>query len=226
MNKYIYILLLIIFAFQAHSNTEHLKGIKKIEMEVLRNGEVIGYSNYFFDHGNDKMTVKNYTKFKVELFGVSVFSVSSETIEGYENNELIYFKSNTFQNDKEKYVNLNYNLSSKKLIIDGSSYKGDASADCVIGSWWNHKILKANCQISPLSGSIKDQVVTFIGKENITLYGKNYSVDHFKLKSKDESLPNDKKLDFDIWLDKKNNLILKVVYTRMGEWEYRLKSFE
>jgi len=39
-------------------------------------------------------------------------------------------------------------------------------------------------------------------------------------------LPNDKKLDFDIWLDKKNNLILKVTYTRIGEWEYRLKSFE
>jgi len=39
-------------------------------------------------------------------------------------------------------------------------------------------------------------------------------------------LPNDKKLDFDIWLDSKNNLILKVAYTRMGEWEYRLKSFE
>ena len=103
MNKYIYILLLIIFAFQAHSHNEHLKCVKKIGVEILRNGEVIGYSNYFFDHGNDKMTVKNYTKFKVELFGVSVFSVSSETIEGYENNELIYFKSNTFQNDKEKY---------------------------------------------------------------------------------------------------------------------------
>ena len=104
MNKYIYILLLIIFAFQAHSNTEHLKGIKKIEMEVLRNGEVIGYSNYFFDHGNDKMTVKNYTKFKVELFGVSVFSVSSETIEGYENNELIYFELN--QEFVEKFSSL------------------------------------------------------------------------------------------------------------------------
>ena len=114
----------------------------------------------------------------------------------------------------------------KKIIINGSSYKGEANINCVIGNWWNHKILKASQQISPLSGSIKNQVVTFIGDENITLYGKNYLVAHYKLKSKNENLPDNKKLDFDIWLDKKNNLILKVAYTKMGKWEYRLKSFE
>ena len=45
-----------------------------------------------------------------------------------------------------------------------------------------------------MSGSIKEQVITFIGKENIELYGKNYLVDHYKLKSKNQDLPNDKKL--------------------------------
>ncbi len=225
MNKYIYILLLIIFVFQAYSYADS-NDIKKIEMEVFRNGEVIGYSNYFFDQKDNIIIIKNNTKFKVELFGVSVFSISSETVETYENDELIYFKSKTFQNDKEKYVNLNYDQSLKKLIIDGSSYKGEASTDCIIGNWWNHKILKANCQISPLSGSIKDQIVTFLGKENISLYGKNYLVHHYKLKSKDENMPDNKKLDFDIWFNSENNLILKVAYSKMGDWEYKLKNFE
>ena len=225
MNKYIYILLLIIFVFKAYSYADN-NDIKKIEMEVFRNGEVIGYSNYFFDQKDNIIIIKNNTKFKVELFGVSVFSISSETVETYENDELIYFKSNTFQNDKEKYVNLNYDQSLKKLIVDGSSYKGEASTDCIVGNWWNHKILKANCQISPLSGSIKDQVVTFLGKENISLYGKNYLVHHYKLKSKDENIPDNKKLDFDIWFNSENNLILKVAYSKMGDWEYRLKNFE
>ena len=40
------------------------------------------------------------------------------------------------------------------------------------------------------------------------------------------TLPEDKKLNFDIWLDKKNSLIVKVTYKRMGDWEYRLKHFE
>ena len=225
MNKYIYILLLIIFAFKAYSYADS-NDIKKIEMEVFRNGEVIGYSNYFFDQKDNIIIIKNNTKFKVELFGVSVFSISSETVETYENDELIYFKSKTFQNDKEKYVNLNYDQSLKKLIVDGSSYKGEASTDCIVGNWWNHKILKANCQISPLSGSIKAQIVTFLGKENISLYGKNYLVHHYKLKSKDENMPDNKKLDFDIWLNSENNLILKVAYSKMGDWEYRLKNFE
>ena len=225
MNKYIYILLLIIFVFKAYSYAGS-NNIKKIEMEVFRNGEVIGYSNYFFDQKDNIIIIKNNTKFKVELFGVSVFSISSETVETYVNDELIYFKSKTFQNDKEKYVNLNYDQSLKKLIIDGSSYKGEASTDCIVGNWWNHKILKANCQISPLSGSIKDQIVTFLGKENISLYGKNYLVHHYKLKSKDENMPDNKKLDFDIWLNSENNLILKVAYSKMGDWEYRLKNFE
>jgi len=225
MKKYIYILLLIIFVFKAYSYADS-NDIKKIEMEVFRNGEVIGYSNYFFDQKDNIIIIKNNTKFKVELFGVSVFSISSKTVETYENDKLIYFKSKTIQNGKEKYVNLNYDQSLKKLIVDGSSYKGEASTDCIVGNWWNHKILKANCQISPLSGSIKDQIVTFLGKENISLYGKNYLVHHYKLKSKDENMPDNKKLDFDIWLNSENNLILKVAYSKMGDWEYRLKNFE
>jgi len=226
MKKYIYILLLFLFASQAQAHTSHYDGIKVINMEIFRDGEVIGYSNYFFEHGNSTIEVKNYTQFKVKLFGVVIFSISSESIEKHKNDKLIYFKSITFQNDKEKYVNLNYDQSKNKFIIEGSSYTGEANTDSIIGNWWNHKILEADQQISPLSGSIKEQVITFIGKENIELYGKNYLVDHYKLKSKNQDLPDDKKLDFDIWLDKKNNLILKISYTKMGKWEYRLKSFE
>jgi len=226
MRKYLFIIIILLLASKTFSHTSHYKGLKKIEMDVIRNGEVIGYSNYFFEHDDKGMTVKNYTKFKVELLGITVFSVSSEAIEKYENDKLIFFKSNTFQNDKEKYVNLTYDQSLKKFIIDGSSYSGEASVDCIIGNWWNHKIFKADKQISPLSGSIKEQVVNFIGKENLIINNKEYLVDHFKLKSKNENLPEEKKLDFDIWYNKKNNLILKVSYSKMGKWEYRLKNFE
>ena len=74
--------------------------------------------------------------------------------------------------------------------------------------------------------NIKEQIITFVGEESITLYNKNYLANHFKLKSKNEDLPNNKKLDFDIWINKENNLILKVAYKRMGDWEYRLKSYQ
>jgi hypothetical protein len=86
--------------------------------------------------------------------------------------------------------------------------------------------LQTDSQISPISGSIKEQVVTFVGREKIEQYGKIFEVDHFKLNSKDMSLSKDKRLDFDIWFDKKNSMIIKVSYSRMGNWEYRLKNFE
>ena len=226
MKKYIYLIIILLFASKAFSHTSHYEGLKKIEMDVVRNGEVIGYTNYYFEKENQIMTVKNYTKFKVKLMGVTVFSILSEATEKYENNNLIYFKSNTFQNNKEKYVNLNYDKSLKKFIIDGSSYKGEADLDCIIGNWWNHKIFKSNKQISPLSGSIKEQIVTFVGKEKIYINNKEYLTEHFKLKSKNQNLPDDKKLNFDIWYNPENNLIIKVSYSKMGNWEYRLKNFE
>ena len=49
----------------------------------------------------------------------------------------------------------------------------------IIGNWWNHRILESETQISPLSGSIKDQVVTFLKKEKIQIYGKEYLLINF-----------------------------------------------
>ena len=208
------------------AHTSHYKGIKVINMEVFRNENLIGYSNYFFTHGKNTLEVKNYTQFKVKLFNVIVFSVSGEALEKYKNDKLVSYNSTTFQNNKEKYVRLKYDELNNNFIIDGSSFKGKTDADAIIGNWWNHKILKVDKQISPISGSVKEQEVTFVGKENIKMYGKIYSLDHYRLVSKDKNLSEDKKLDFDIWVNTENNLIFKISYNKKGKWEYRLKSFE
>ena len=226
MKNYLVLLIIFVISSNVFAHTGHYEGIKKIEMDVLRNNEVIGYSNYFFEKNDDVMIVKNYTNFKIELFGVVVFSILGESEERYENDQLTYFKSNTFQNDKEKYVNLKFNKSLNNFIIDGSSFKGNASIDCIIGNWWNHKIFKATKQISPLSGSIKKQIVNFIKEENIFINNKKYSAKHYNIKSNDPDLPEDKKFNFDVWYDPINNIIIKVAYSKMGDWEYKLRNFE
>ena len=226
MKKYIFIFYILFSFFNVFADESYYKNLSKIEMDVLRNDEVIGYSNYFFKHSKDTMTVENYTKFIVEMFGVKVFSIDSKSKEIYKKDKLISFDSTTLQNDKKKFVKLIYDEKINKFIINGSSYVGEANLDNIIGNWWNSKILETNQQISPLSGSIKQQVITFIGKEKIKLYGKNYLVDHYKLKSKNQDLPDDKKLDFNIWLDPNEGIIYKVKYNRLGSWEYRLISYE
>ena len=204
----------------------HYNKFNKIEMEILKDGEVIGYNYYFFKKNGNKTTVTNQIKFTVKLFGAIIFEIEGYGEEKYNKDKLISFKSKTLQNDKKKYVNLELNKQTDKFEIKGSSYNGIASTNNVIGNWWSHKILQTDSQISPVSGSIKEQIVTFIAKEKIELYGKTYEVDHFKLTSKDMSLSKNKRLNFDIWFDKKNSLILKVAYSRLGNWEYKVKKFE
>ena len=224
--KKILVLILVLFSSNVLAHMDHYKKYNKIEMDIFRNGELIGYNYYFFKRNGDKTTVTNQIKFSVKLLGATIFQVEGYGEEKYLKDQLISYDSKTLQNDKEKFVNLVFDKDKNKFNIKGSSYSGEASINNIIGNWWSHKILQTDSQISPISGSIKEQVVTFVGKEKIQQYGKTYEVDHFKLNSKDMSLPKDKRLDFDIWFDKKNSMIIKVSYSRMGNWEYRLKNFE
>ena len=224
MKKFL-VLIAILLSSNAFAHMDHYKKFNKIEMDILRNGEIIGYNYYFFTRKNDETIVTNQIKFSVKILGATIFQVEGYGEEKYSKDQLISYNSKTLQNDKEKFVDLDFNKEKNKFDIKGSSYSGEASTNNIIGNWWSHKVLQANSQISPISGSIREQVVIFVGREKIEQYGKTYEVDHFKLKSKDMSLPSDKRLNFDIWFDKKNSIIIRVSYSRMGNWEYRLKNF-
>ena len=226
MKKLLLLIFFLTYSFNGATHMAHYNKFNKIEMEILKDGEVIGYNYYFFKKNKNETIVTNQIKFTVKIFGATVFEIEGYGEEKYIKDKLISFNSKTRQNKKEKFVNLKLNEERNEFEIKGSSYSGKASTDNVVGNWWSHKILQSNSQISPISGSIKEQVVTFIGKEKLELYGKTYDVEHFKLTSKDMSIPKDKRLNFDIWFDKKNALILKVTYSRMGNWEYRVKNFE
>ena len=226
MQRFFFIFIVMVISTNLFAHTSHYKNFERIEMEIFKDQKLIGYNKYFFTREGNILTVKSQLQFKVNLFGVEVFRVDNYGVEKYEKNKLISYQSKTLQNDKEKFVDLIYDPDKDKFNIKGSSYTGLAETNLIIGNWWNHQILQVNSQISPISGSIKDQVVTFLGKEKIELYGKIIDADHFKLTSKDMSISKDKRLDFDIWYDNKNDLIMKVSYSRMGNWEYRLKNYE
>ena len=222
--KKILVLIIVLFSSNVLAHMEHYKKYNKIEMDIFRNNELIGHNYYFFTRKDEETIITNQIKFSVKLLGATIFQVEGYGEEKYIENQLISYKSKTLQNDKEKFVNLVFNKN--KFNIKGSSYSGDASISNIVGNWWNHKILQTDSQISPISGSIKKQVVTFIGREKIEQYGKVYDVDRFTLKSKDMTLPKDKRLDFDIWYEPETAKIIRVSYSRMGNWEYRLKHYE
>ena len=105
MKHFIITLIIIMFASKVMAHSSHYEGLKKIEMDVLRNNEVIGSTNYFFEFDKDLFVVKNYTNFKVELFGITVFSILSETIEKYKDDKLVFFKTKTWSRYHIQYRN-------------------------------------------------------------------------------------------------------------------------
>ena len=216
----------IIIFFFLNSHTNHYKDIQKIEMEIFKDDKLIGYNYYFFKRTDKTTIITNQVNFTVKLLGATIFKVEGYGEEIYEEDQLVSFRSKTLQNKKVKFVNLELDKINNKFIVNGSSFTGIAGTNNIVGNWWNHKLLEADTQISPVSGSVKKQLVTFLGRKKIELYGKTYDTELFSLKSIDKNLSKNKKLNFDIWFDKKSGMIMKVKYSRMGNWEYRLKKFK
>ena len=155
------------------SHPSHYNSFKKIEMEIFKDGKKIGYNIYEFSYKENTLEVVNKTEFEVKLLGVKIFSIKSNGIERYYNDKLVSFFSKTYQNNKEKFAQVKFNTKDQVYEIKGSSFSGNTKLEHVIGNWWNHKILQSETQISPISGSIKDQVVTFIKRKELIFMGKN-----------------------------------------------------
>ena len=96
----------------------------------------------------------------------------------------------------------------------------------MIGTWWNHSIVKAPAQISAVSGRIIKQKVTFLGKEDIIIGGKTYNTLHFNFSSTDKKLNKDKKLNTDVWYDEKTLNWVKASFEKKGKWQYKLISID
>ena len=220
------IIILFSFNFNAISHVEHYKKFNYLEYELFRNDKSIGYHKYDFLRKNDTLTIKSEVKFKITKLGVDLYKYFAASEEIYKDNEFYKFSSKTNQNKKKKYVNISVDPIDNDLIIDGNSYKGKASKEAIVGTWWNHEIVKANAQISAISGRIIEQKVTFVGKEKIQIGDNTFDTLRFNFKSSDETLPDSKKLNTDIWYDEKTYLWVKAAFDKTGYWEYRIKTFK
>ena len=79
--------------------------------------------------------------------------------------------------------------------------------------------------ISPLSGSLKFQEVYFLSKEILKIKNDNHITSKFKIIMK-KNIGDKKKEEFNIWLDDKSKIILKVSYSKFGDWEYIVTNVE
>ena len=223
--KKIILLIIILFSFnfKAIAHVEHYAKFNYLEYELFRNNNSIGYHKYDFLRDGDNLSIVSEVSFKITKLGVDLYKYFAKSEENYEKGVFKSYSSKTKQNKKDRYVNISVDTADKNLIIDGSSYKGKASKNFIVGTWWNHEIIKAKAQISGISGRIIDQTVTFIGKEDVIINGKTYKTLHFNFKSSDENLPESKKLNTDIWYEENTYLWVKAAFDKTGYWEYIVK---
>ena len=194
-------------------------------MDILRNGKKIGYNKYSFKNQNNLLVVKNEINFDAKLVGINLLDVKGSSTETYKNGRLIKFKSNTIQNKKKKYNELMLDENKNTFKINGSSFYGNLPSTALVGNWWNHNILQSEMIISPLSGSLKFQEVYFLSKEILKINSDSFNTSKFKIIMK-KNINDKKKEEFKVWLDDKSKIILKVSYSKFGNWEYIVKNIE
>tara|TARA_B100001121_G_C18435095_1_gene501092 strand:- start:33 stop:716 length:684 start_codon:yes stop_codon:yes gene_type:complete len=225
MKKYLLSIALIFFlSLEINAHVDHYSKYNYLEYELFRNNKLIGYHKYKFSRNKENLTIDNEVSFKISKLGIDLYNYYAKGVERYENGIFSNFSSETNQNKKEKYVNIKVDPIDKNLIIDGSSFKGKVDKDLIIGTWWNHEIVKKKAQISAVSGRIIEQKVEFKGKEDVKIGDKVYKTLRFNFSSSDPSLSKDKKLNTDIWYEEDTYLWVKAAFDKTGYWEYRLKK--
>ena len=217
------IVLFLFFATNSLPHVEDYKNINILEYELFRNNKFIGYHNYTFERNNNSLKVQSIVEFKITKLGIDLYKYQATSEEQYNENQLIKFSSKTHQNKKIKNTDIIFDKG--KLLITGSENKLTSPKEYPVGTWWNHEVIQAKAQISAISGRIIEQKSTFLGKEKLNLYGKTYDALRFNLSSSDETLPDNKKLNTDVWYEEKTNLWLKASFDKIGRWEYRLKNY-
>ena len=204
----------------AYSHVQHYEKLNRIEFDIYRNGKHIGKHVFSFKRSDEQLEVESEINFEIKKLGVVLYKYHVKGTEVYKEGQLVKFNSKTNQNGKEKYVNLK--LDQDEFLIDGSSYKGKTPTDYLLGTWWNHSIVKAEAQISAVSGRIIKQKVTFLGKESLKIKDKTYNTLHFNFSSTDKKLGKDKKLNTDVWYDEETLNWVKATFEKKGKWEYKL----
>ena len=157
--KIVIIIILINLPFSANAHVQHYDNLNRIEFDIFRNNKHIGKHIFSFKRENDQLAVESEINFQIKKLGIVFYKYNVKGTEYFKDGKLVKFNSKTDQNGKEKYVNIN--LEGDELVIDGSSFKGKVPSEYLLGTWWNHGIVKVAAQISAVSGRIIKQKLLF-----------------------------------------------------------------
>ena len=86
----------ILFSLNLNAHIDHNKNLKKIEFDIYRNNEKVGYHKVTFSNKSGLKEILTDVYFDIKLLGVSIYKYHSLGKEIYKDGKLIEFKSTQY----------------------------------------------------------------------------------------------------------------------------------
>ncbi|MEY4781469.1 MAG: hypothetical protein RLZZ492_92 [Pseudomonadota bacterium] len=216
----IFFLSYILFPTIANTHVQHYKNLQRIEFDIYRNNDLVGYHKVNVKKkGDNTKEIITDILIEVKILGIKVHTYKSYGVETYKNEELIEFKSKTQDGSDNDYCNIK-KISDEKYSFDGMTenkkYIYELTDKFYPALWWNHEsLLNNNYVLGQGCRNLKTQI-TFLKKETKKINEKNEVVNFYNIKGDN--------LDINIGYTEKDLKWVDMKFTLKGDWEYKLKN--
>jgi len=216
----IFFLSYILFPTIANTHVQHYKNLQRIEFDIYRNNDLVGYHKVNVKKkGDNTKEIITDILIEVKILGIKVHTYKSYGVETYKNEELIEFKSKTQDGSDNDYCNIK-KISDGKYSFDGMTenkkYIYELTDKFYPALWWNHEsLLNNNYVLGQGCRNLKTQI-TFLKKETKKINEKNEVVNFYNIKGDN--------LDINIGYTEKDLKWVDMKFTLKGDWEYKLKN--
>jgi hypothetical protein len=216
----IYLVSYILFPTIANTHVQHYKNLQRIEFDIYRNNDLVGYHKVNVKKKGDNIKeIITDILIEVKILGIKVHTYKSYGVETYKNEELIEFKSKTQDGSDNDYCNIK-KISDGKYSFDGMTenkkYIYELTEKFYPALWWNHdSLLNNNYVLGQGCRNLKTKI-TFLNKETKKINDKNEVVNFYNIKGDN--------LDINIGYTEKDLKWVDMKFTLKGDWEYKLKN--
>ena len=216
----IFFLSYILFPTIANTHVQHYKNLQRIEFDIYRNNDLVGYHKVNVKKkGDNTKEIITDILIEVKILGIKVHTYKSYGVETYKNEELIEFKSKTQDGSDNDYCNIK-KISDGKYSFDGMTenkkYIYELTEKFYPALWWNHESLLSNNYVLGQGCRNLKTKITFLNKETKKINDKNEEVNFYNIKGDN--------LDINIGYTEKDLKWVDMKFTLKGEWEYKLKN--
>ena len=210
----------ILFPTIANTHVQHYKNLQRIEFDIYRNNDLVGYHKVNVKKkGDNTKEIITDILIEVKILGIKVHTYKSYGVETYKNEELIEFKSKTQDGSDNDYCNIK-KISDGKYSFDGMTenkkYIYELTEKFYPALWWNHEsLLNNNYVLGQGCRNLKTKI-TFLNKETKKINDKKEVVNFYNIKGDN--------LDINIGYTEKDLKWVDMKFTLKGDWEYKLKN--